>query len=146
MRKPTNAEETNNIISQSASAMSVDATDSEALKEEKETFEQKRNEEAGEYLDSWNKLFEQNIEERRTFAHWIFVLLCVWLSLIIIIEGCCGLGWLNLTEKVQIALISTTTVDILAIFHSVANYLFKLPEAPPALMSSAIPNRSKSKH
>jgi hypothetical protein len=75
----------------------------------------------------------QNISLRKGFGISIFVLGCLWLAFIgfvIFIEGIgeiCGRSF-SLPQPVLLALIGTTTVNVLGLFYVVTNYLF--PKKP----------------
>src|SRR3989442_15955816 len=82
-------------------------------------------------LEVTNK--RQNISLRKGFGISIFVLGCLWLAfigVIIFIEGIgeiCGRSF-SLPQPVLLALIGTTTVNVLGLFYVVTNYLF--PKKP----------------
>ena len=71
----------------------------------------------------------QNISLRKGFGIAIFVLGCLWLAFIgfvVFVEGIgeiCGRSF-NLPQAVVLALIGTTTVNVLGLFYVVTNYLF----------------------
>jgi hypothetical protein len=68
----------------------------------------------------------QNIKERKKYARLFFLLACCWvamISLVVVLDGWKLFGfWLP--EKIVLALIGSTTVDILGILYVVAHYLF----------------------
>ena len=75
----------------------------------------------------------QNINLRRRFAWLLFVVLVLWLLLIVYIVVGTGAGCLiffshqtefHLSDAVIIALITTTTANIIGFFYVVTNYLF----------------------
>jgi fatty acid desaturase len=82
-------------------------------------------------LENQNK--RQNINFRKGFSIAIFVLGCLWLAfiaLVIIFQGFGKFrgGSFNLSQGVMLALIGTTTVNVLGLFYVVTNYLF--PKKP----------------
>lgn len=73
----------------------------------------------------------QNIDERKRYASRIFWLVCGWLGFvgaIVVISGIEGhVFWgikFSLPESVIIALITTTTINVIGIFLFVMRYLF----------------------
>ena len=71
----------------------------------------------------------QNRDERKKYAHRIFLLICSWIGAlfaILILQGFGGSRWLrfSLTQPVLLATIGSTTVNVLGIFYIVAHYLF----------------------
>lgn len=73
------------------------------------------------------KCREQDREQRKRYADYIFVFLCIYMVLVftvLILCGCCGVGFC-LSDSVIIALITTTTANIIGIFIFVVRYLFK---------------------
>jgi hypothetical protein len=67
---------------------------------------------------------KQNIQERKTYAKRIFILLSIWLFTLFELICYSGIGFLKLSDKVLITLITATTADILGIFAIVITYLF----------------------
>ena len=69
---------------------------------------------------------KQDIAERKTYAYRIFVLICCWLIavfLLLIAEGFAFHGF-ALSNAVVLAVIGSTTVNVLGIFYIVTHYLF----------------------
>lgn len=68
----------------------------------------------------------QNIEARRAYARGIFVLLCVWLT--VVVATVIGSGHedcpVKLPDAVLIALISGVSASVVGLFAVVAGYLF----------------------
>ncbi len=70
---------------------------------------------------------EQDIKARGKYAGRIFCLICTWLGsifLLLVLQGfktCLGF---HLSDKVLIAVITGTTINVLGLFAIVANYLF----------------------
>lgn len=67
---------------------------------------------------------EQDIKERKKFAKWIFITVVGWLFCILGVIICTGLGCLKISDPVSLALIGSTTVNIIALFVIIAKYLF----------------------
>ena len=68
---------------------------------------------------------EQDTEERKKYAHRIFVLICIWIGCVFLIVAAQGIGYhFSLAEGIVLAVIGTTTVNVLGIFYIVAHYLF----------------------
>jgi hypothetical protein len=75
----------------------------------------------------------QDIDERKIYAHRIFCLICCWLMgcfLLLIVEGLAHWTQFSLPEGVLMAIIGSTTVDVLGIFYIVTHYLFPQNETP----------------
>ena len=84
-----------------------------------------------------NDGLRQNITERKKYAHRIFVMICIWLAsvfLILVLEGFGSAGTtlsierttirFNLPSSVILAVVGSTTINVLGIFYIVTNYLF----------------------
>lgn len=84
--------------------------------------------------------FKQDIRQRRTFAPKLYTLTCVWLVLVIAIVLLQGFSEgrfhvFRLAEGVLIALLGTTTVNVVGLFYVVAKYLF--PEKSATALRAA---------
>lgn len=66
----------------------------------------------------------QDREQRKTFATWIFWMMCAYLVVVLGIVIANGLCRLALSDTVIVTLLSTTTANVLGIFAFVAKYLF----------------------
>lgn len=70
--------------------------------------------------------------QRETYAGRIFALVCAWILFIFVLLFLQGFGDLihykPLSDKVLIALITSTTVNVIATLIIVLKYIFKLPE------------------
>ncbi len=79
----------------------------------------------------------QDIKLRKAYANKIFVMMCIWLALILLIVILQGSGGskfetqkmeyllvFNLSETTVVTLITTTTLNVLAFFLVVTKYLF----------------------
>lgn len=52
---------------------------------------------------------------RRRTAKWVMWIVSLWLAAVIIVLVCAGLEWITLSNRVLIALLTTTTVNILGL-------------------------------
>ncbi len=68
--------------------------------------------------------FRQDIEERKKFALWVFLMVAIWLLLILVIIFLLGFGLIKLSDSVVISLVGATTVNVTAFFLAVTRYLF----------------------
>jgi hypothetical protein len=74
---------------------------------------------------------KQDIDERKKYAKRFFILACFWLAAITVLLALQGFGsfWFGLmpfklADSVLLAVIGSTTVNVLGILYVVANYLF----------------------
>jgi uncharacterized membrane protein len=70
----------------------------------------------------------QDREERKNFANKIFKLLTVFLATIVLVVICAGFSkriGFELSDTILIALLTTTTANIIGIFLFVVKYIFK---------------------
>jgi hypothetical protein len=90
------------------------------------------NKELLEKLRAVNEELRQNTEQRKTYANRLFLVMVAWLAFVasnVLVQGFgVGIykygGRFRLADSVVIALITTTTATVLAVFLAVANYLF----------------------
>ena len=75
-------------------------------------------------LKQHNAILEQNKEERKKYAKHIFILTCIWAALIFVVIFFVGFSLINLSDKVLITLISSTTINFFGFFLLVVKYLF----------------------
>lgn len=73
--------------------------------------------------------FNQDIRQRRTFAPKLYLLTCCWLAAVLGVLFTQGfsdgrLHFFHLNDNVLIALLGTTTVNVVGLFYVVAKYLF----------------------
>ncbi len=68
--------------------------------------------------------FEDDNTGRREFSRSIFTVTVIWMFLVLMIVIQCANGKWRLDNSVLIALITTTTANVIGIFIIVANYLF----------------------
>jgi len=89
------------------------------------------------FLKSQLGRFEQETEQKKTYAKLAFRLVCGWLSIVLLIliaqgfSGCClwslwaGYVWgFHLDDRVLMALIGSTTANIFGVLYIVMKYLF----------------------
>lgn len=71
---------------------------------------------------------QQDIEERRKYAHRIFNLVSLWLwivALVILLHGFGNNhGLFKLSDSILVTIVGGTTINVLGLFAIVANYLF----------------------
>lgn len=67
--------------------------------------------------------------QRKVYAVLLFLMSTAWLTYIAIFLWEAGKGRLTVSDPVQIALITTTTINVLGLFYIVARWLF--PNTPP---------------
>lgn len=68
--------------------------------------------------------FEDDNTGRREFSRSIFTVTVIWMFLVLMIIIQCANGKWQLSDSVLIALITTTTANVIGVFIIVANYLF----------------------
>lgn len=120
-RSPSHSSVSDKIGSINATAvLSVaDAPDSQTKLEKYETGK--------EYAKVQIRSLSQDIDERKKYAHRIFCLICCWLGICFLLLGLEGFAhWtlFSLPDGVLMAVIGSTTVDVLGIFYIVTHYLF----------------------
>ncbi len=80
------------------------------------------------YQDKYDSItllnFTQNVEARKRYSHRIYLLTSFWLFSVISILVLVGVKVLVLPEAVLIALLGTTTINVLGFFVIVIQYLF----------------------
>jgi hypothetical protein len=67
---------------------------------------------------------KQDREQRKQFSFWIFVFVCVYMVLALIILILSGCEVLEFSNGVIVALLTTTTANVIGLFAVVAKYLF----------------------
>ncbi|OOQ60922.1 hypothetical protein [Mucilaginibacter pedocola] len=67
---------------------------------------------------------KQDRKERKSYAHKIFVLMCMWLFSVVIIIVASGNGSLYFTDSVLIAILTTSSANVIGLFILVSKYLF----------------------
>jgi hypothetical protein len=67
---------------------------------------------------------KNDITARQIYAGLTYLLVILWLGLIIWIIIATGSGWYRLSDTVLVALITTTTLNVLGLFLVVTQYLF----------------------
>ena len=66
----------------------------------------------------------QDREQRRDFALYIFIMMCTYLFVVLIVVILKGCTLLQISDIVMNVLLSTTTANVIGIFIIVAKYLF----------------------
>ena len=116
-----------NILDKIKAAAELDNSEPsfiEAVKETEELISDSRlfkNKEREANLKNLN----QNIEQRKDYAHKIFCLISGWLFFTAIVTLGCATNSLYLSENVIIALLTTSSANVILIFIYVVRYLFK---------------------
>ena len=81
-----------------------------------------------------NTELRTNIDERKKYARWIFILTCFWAISIFTVVFFLGFGqYLNfkISDSVMIALITSTTINFFGFFLLVIRYLFAVKKNTP---------------
>jgi hypothetical protein len=113
---------------QTAQSTKVDTA--EAVNEEKKELEEGRLHELEkqalelQLLKAQIQKFENDNESRREFSRNIFAVTVIWMFLVFMVVLQVAIGKWRLPNSVLIALITTTTANVIGIFIIVANYLF----------------------
>ncbi len=71
-----------------------------------------------------NRSREQDILDRRIYGAVITVITIAWLVVVLVYVNRQGRGEYKLSDSVMVALLSTTSVNVIALFASVAKYLY----------------------
>lgn len=87
-------------------------------------------------LKEANKTRAQNNVERKKYAGWIFLLTCVWASLIFVLIFFVGFSMMTISDSIIVTLISSTTINFFGFFFLVVKYLFNTGNAEPSNGSS----------
>ncbi len=75
-------------------------------------------------LDEEIKDLQQDREQRKYLSYCLFGFMCIYMACALLIVFSCGIGWMNLHDKVLITLLTTTLADVIGIFSFVAKYLY----------------------
>lgn len=67
---------------------------------------------------------EQDREQRKKYSYYIFIYICVYMLIVLSIVILTGARVLNLADSILIALLTTTTANVLGLFVIVTKYLF----------------------
>lgn len=67
---------------------------------------------------------KQDREQRKKFSFWIFLFVCVYMILALIILILSGCKVLEFSNGIVVALLTTTTANVIGLFAVVAKYLF----------------------
>lgn len=71
------------------------------------------------------KDLRQDRQQRKIFGYCIFSFMCAYMAAALTIVFLCGIGYMFLSDKVLITLLSTTLADVIGIFSFVAKYLYR---------------------
>lgn len=74
--------------------------------------------------DAELKSFKDDNYSRKVYGYLIFGLVFAWLGVILWIVIAAGSGWYKLSDTVLVALITTTTLNIIGLLLVVTQYLF----------------------
>ncbi len=83
-------------------------------------------------LKIYNTELSTNIDERKKYARWIFILTCLWATCIFTIIFFLGFGQclnFKISDSVMIALITSTTINFFGFFLLVIRYLFAVKKS-----------------
>jgi hypothetical protein len=75
-------------------------------------------------LDEEIKDLQQDREQRKVLSYALFRFMCFYMFIVLVIVFCCGFGWMHISDKVLIVLLTTTLADVIGIFGFVAKYLY----------------------
>lgn len=67
----------------------------------------------------------QNRELRKLFSRRIFLFVCGYVSIVVVLLFVCALGFGHLSDTVLATLLGTTTANVIGLFVIVAKYLFR---------------------
>lgn len=67
---------------------------------------------------------KQDRMQRKMFAVMIFIFTCIYVFLIIVIVVLCGSNILQISDAVQITMLTTTLAEVIGVLTFVAKYLF----------------------
>lgn len=67
---------------------------------------------------------KQDRKQRKPFSIALFIFMCIYMFMAMLIVICCGIGWLKLPDGVIITMLTTTLANIIGIFSFVAKYLY----------------------
>ena len=84
-----------------------------------------------EQITTWrlyNETLGINSEQRKKYAKYIFLLTCIWATLIFVLIFFQGFKLMELGDKVVITLITSTTINFFGFFLLVTKYLFNSNE------------------
>jgi hypothetical protein len=124
----TTRKKPSNTIEEAISQEPLEPLEAEALESESkyvdETYQQAVNQAKLASLINSNTSFTQNMDERKSYARKIYNLTIGWAITIFVILFLKGWHLLDLSDKVIITLISSTTINFFGFFFLVTKYLF----------------------
>lgn len=94
--------------------------DAEVDKDLTKDFNQKKIERLNEEIED----LKQDRQQRKVFSSRIFIFMCAYMAVSLIIVFLCGLEWMKLDPAVIITLLTTTLANVIGVFNFVAKYLF----------------------
>lgn len=68
--------------------------------------------------------FTQDTKFRKSFSEWVMWIVPLWLIGTFILMICAGLGWMTFSDAAIVALLTTTTANVLGLAHIVLKGLF----------------------
>lgn len=78
-----------------------------------------------ERLDEEIKDLQQDRDQRKILSYALFGFMCIYMAFVLFFVFLCGIGYMFLSDKVLITLLSTTLADVIGIFSFVAKYLYR---------------------
>lgn len=70
------------------------------------------------------KRYSQNTKYRRLFSNWVMWIVPSWLLGVLLLVILCGLQFMTLSDQVLVALLATTTANILGLAYIVLKGMF----------------------
>ncbi len=67
---------------------------------------------------------KQDRQQRKVFSSRIFIFMCAYMAVSLIIVFLTGIGIMNLDPSIIITLLTTTLANVIGVFNFVAKYLF----------------------
>ena len=67
---------------------------------------------------------KQDRAQRKKFGNRIFVFMCAYMGIALIILALCGFGLMKLDNSILITMLTTTLANVIGVFNFVARYLF----------------------
>lgn len=67
---------------------------------------------------------KQDREQRKAFSARIFVFMCAYMAVSLVLVALCGCKVLTLSDSILITLLTTSLANVIGVFNFVAKYLF----------------------
>lgn len=67
---------------------------------------------------------KQDRDQRKKFSKYIFIFMCFYMFISLVIVFFCGFSLMTLSDAVLITLLTTTLANVIGVFNFVAKYLF----------------------